>query len=595
MPDSSTRGLFKKLFLVQQLNSFSSMPVVVWLMMLVMGLTPDQALQTATVLLPLAAVLFGLVLPLALISTTCRWALNERPGDNPGARLARILKMPRVLELGCLLIYMTGAATYSGLPSIYYGKGLLPMPVAMLVVGLLASLNMVWTRIAFERLLRPLALAEFTQHPNLELKQRGLLWPRYGWYLPFVFGLFVAATLTTTVVIIWKVSEENVGALLARIHTVADPGVAIRETVGQMFDQLGLPLLLVGIFLVGVAALGAWSVAKHLETGANAVRSAIEGLASGTPHFPNWVTTDELGDLSQATARAFERLKTLSQTLGESAQLLGTSARELGTSSSQQNETISKQAAALHETQVTAQELKDTSELASIRSEAILKQMDEVESITRAGEAVIEGSLKGLEEIRTQVAAMAESIRALDTHTRQIASITTTVKDLADRSNMLALNAAIEAVRSGEHGKGFSVVAREIRSLADQSIQSTHRVRQILENISESIRATADMTEKGSVKVGESLEQIRTFGQDMRQISNIVQNNAASVKQISAAVSQQGTGIQQIFTAVTALTEMMEDTITRIRATDESITVVRDVANKVGTFVDEYNWKSERR
>jgi methyl-accepting chemotaxis protein len=595
MPDmsTSTRGLFKKLFLLQQLNSLSTMPVVVWLMTLVMGLTPDQALRTAAVLLPPAALLFGLVLPVALISTTCRWALDERPGEPPGARLARILKMPRVLEMGCLLMYMAGAATYSGLPSIYYGKGLMPtMPVAMLVIGLMASLNMVWTRIAFERLLRPLALAEFTKNPNLELKQGGLLWPRYGWYLPFVFGLYVATTLTTTVVIIWKVSEESVSGLLARIYSVADPGLAIRETVSQLFEQLALPLLLVGVFLVGIAALGAWSVAKHLETGANAVRSAIEGLASGNPRFPQWVTTDEVGDLSQATARAFERLKLLTQTLGESAQQLGTSARDLGSSSQQQNETITRQAAALHETHVTAQELKDTSQLASKRAETILQQMIEAESIAQSGETVIEGSLKGLEEIRTQVAAMAERIRSLDSHTRQIAHITTTVKDLADRSNMLALNAAIEAVRSGEHGKGFGVVAREIRSLADQSIQSTHRVRQLLEDISESIRTTATMTEQGSDKVGESLEQIRAFGHNMRQLSNLVQNNASSVKQISAAVGQQGTGIEQLFTAVTALTEMMEDTITRIRATDQSITVVSDVANKVGTFVDSYDWKS---
>ncbi|WP_309893483.1 methyl-accepting chemotaxis protein [Archangium sp.] len=584
--------MFKKLFLVQQLNSVSCMPVVVWLMALVMGLTPDQALRTAAVLLPPAALIFGLVLPVTLITTTCRWALGERPGDRPGARLARILKVPRVLEMGCLLIYMTGAATYAGLPSIYYGKGLLAMPVAMLVVGLMASLNMVWTRISFERLLRPLALAEFSRYPNLELNERGPLWPRYGWYLPFVFGLFVATTLTTTVVIIWKVAEENISTLLASIYTVPDPGVAVRETVSQMFEQLGLPLLLVGVFLVGIAALGAWSVARHLETGANAVRSAIEGLASGKPRFPEWVTTDEVGDLSQATARALGRLKMLTETLGESAQQLGTSARELGTSSQHQNETITRQAAALHETHVTAQELKDTSQLASRRAESILQQMIQAESIAQAGETVVEGSLKGLEEIRSQVAAMAQRIRSLDSHTRQIAHITTTVKDLADQSNMLALNAAIEAVRSGEHGKGFGVVAREIRSLADKSIQSTHRVRQLLEDISESIRTTATMTEQGSEKVGESLEQIRAFGHNMRQLSTLVQNNATSVKQISAAVGQQGTGIEQLFTAVTALTEMMEDTISRIRATDQSITVVSNVAEKVRTFVSENSWKA---
>ncbi|HZH18021.1 MAG TPA: methyl-accepting chemotaxis protein, partial [Archangium sp.] len=548
---------------MQQLNSVSCMPVVVWLVSLVMGLTPDQAMKTAAVLLPPSALIFGLVLPVALISTTCRWALDEHPDDRPGARLARILKVPRVLEMGCLLIYMTGAATYAGIPSMYYGKGLLPMPVAMLVIGLMASLNMVWTRIAFERLLRPLALAEFTRYPNVDLKEGGLLWPRYGWYLPVTFGLFVATTLTTTVVIIWKVSEENVSNLLARIYTVADPGLAIRETVGQMFDQLAIPLLLVGVFLMFIAALGAFSVAKHLETGANAVRSAIEGLASGNPRFPEWVTTDEVGSLSQATARAFERLKLLTQTLGESASQLGTSARDLSASSTQQNETITRQAAALHETHVTAQELKDTSQLASKRAETILQQMVAAESIAQTGETLIEGSLKGLEQIRAQVAAMADRIRSLDAQARQIGHITTTVKDLADRSNMLALNAAIEAVRSGEHGKGFGVVAREIRMLADQSIQSTHRVRQLLEDISESIRTTATMTEQGSDKVGESLEQIRTFGQSMRQLSNLVQNNAASVKQISAAVGQQGTGIEQLFTAVTALTEMMEDTITR--------------------------------
>jgi methyl-accepting chemotaxis protein len=590
MSEAETRRLLKKLFFVQQLNSLSTMPVVVWLMALIMDLTPSQALRTAGVLLLPAAGIFGLALPLALIYSTYKWSFTGRPGEAPGERLARILKVPRVLELGCLLIYMLGAATYSGLPSLYYGKPLVTMPLAMLVIALLASLNMVWTRIVFEKLLRPLALAEFMKHPNLVLKQQGLLWPRYGWYLPFVFGLFVATTLTTTVVIIWKVSEKRVGSLLETIRTVPDPEAAIRETVSDLFQQIGIPLLLVGVFLIFIAALGAWYLAKHLESGANAVRSAIEGLASGTPRFPSWVTTDEIGDLSQATARALERLKQLSLSLKESAHLLGDSARNLGDSTSQQNDTINRQAAALHETQVTAQEIKQTSLLASQKAEAILQQIDQVESISRKGETFIEVSLRGLQEIQTQVSAMAERIKSLDDRARQIASITTTVKDLADQSNMLALNAAIEAVRSGEHGKGFGVVAREIRTLADQSIRSTQHVRQILHDISQAIRATVSMTQEGSAKVAESVDQIRAFGDNMRQLSTIVQSNAVSVRQISAAVNQQDAGIQQIFTAVTDLTAMMEDTIKRIRTTDEAITVVRNVAGRVGNFVDEYGW-----
>ena len=103
-------------------------------------------------------------------------------------------------------------------------------------------------------------------------------------------------------------------------------------------------------------------------------------------------------------------------------------------------------------------------------------------------------SLGGLTDIRAQVDEIARKIAQLSERTQQIGGITQTVKDLADQSNMLALNAAIEAVRSGERGKGFAIVAREIRSLADQSIQATNRVREILEDISASIRRAVAIT-----------------------------------------------------------------------------------------------------
>src|SRR4030095_10146168 len=102
---------------------------------------------------------------------------------------------------------------------------------------------------------------------------------------------------------------------------------------------------------------------------------------------------------------------------------------------------------------------------------------------------------------RDQVKDMSAKIRELDERARQIANITVTVKDIADQSNMLALNAAIEAVRSGEHGKGFGVVAREIRTLADQSIQATTRVREILQDVSAAVSVAVTMTEKGTARV----------------------------------------------------------------------------------------------
>ena len=173
----------------------------------------------------------------------------------------------------------------------------------------------------------------------------------------------------------------------------------------------------------------------------------------------------------------------------------------------------------------------------------MLKVAERADDIGRSGEQAIEQTLGGLTEIRSQVDAIAQKIGELAERTRQIGLITETVKDLADQSNMLALNAAIEAVRSGEHGKGFSVVAREIRSLADQSIQATNRVREILEDITAAIRTAVAITEKGSQKMESSLIQVRTSGENLRELSGIVKENSAAVRQIAAAVNQQNAGI----------------------------------------------------
>jgi len=153
---------------------------------------------------------------------------------------------------------------------------------------------------------------------------------------------------------------------------------------------------------------------------------------------------------------------------------------------------------------------------------------------------------------------------------------------------MLALNAAIEAVRSGEHGKGFAVVAREIRSLADQSIQATNRVREILDDIGSAIRTTVAITERGSQKIEGGLLQVKASGENLRELSVIVKDNSSAVRQIAAAVSQQNAGIKQIFSAVTDQTRMMDETLKRIETTTHAAVVLRELSLRVSDVVKRY-------
>ena len=296
-------------------------------------------------------------------------------------------------------------------------------------------------------------------------------------------------------------------------------------------------------------------------------------------------TNDEVGELARAFQQMVEKLKEVLVALQESVRLLTNAGSELGTSTTEQSQTITRQATALQETQVTAQEIKQTSLLASQKAEMVLKLTEKADAVSSQGEAAIERSLGGLTDIRAQVDEIAQRIAQLSERTQQIGGITQTVKDLADQSNMLALNAAIEAVRSGEHGKGFAVVAREIRSLADQSIQATNRVREILEDIGGAIRATVSITEKGSQKIEGGLAQVKASGENLRELSTIVRDNSSAVRQIAAAVSQQNAGITQIFSAVTDQTRMMDETMRRLETTTQAASVLKDLSQRVSDVV----------
>jgi methyl-accepting chemotaxis protein len=299
-------------------------------------------------------------------------------------------------------------------------------------------------------------------------------------------------------------------------------------------------------------------------------------------------SSDEIGELAGSFRGLMDQLREVLLVLDASAGELEHAASQLSEDAAAQNRTATRQASALYETQVTAQELQRSSQTAAQRAQTVLKGVERADSLGLAGEKAIESSVGGLTMIRDQVDQIAHTSQELQQRTTQIGGITQTVKDLADQSNMLALNAAIESVRSGEHGKGFGVVAREIRALADQSIQATSRVRELLDDISASVAAAVRITERGAERMESGLAQVRTSGKNLKELSNIVQDNAAAVRQIAAAVNQQNVGISQITQAVNELSKMMDETVARIGSTGEAATTLQIISEQLSSAVKSY-------
>ncbi|RKH12252.1 chemotaxis protein [Corallococcus sp. CA053C] len=276
------------------------------------------------------------------------------------------------------------------------------------------------------------------------------------------------------------------------------------------------------------------------------------------------------------------------QPLVGSVAALRDSVSTLTGSTKDQHEDLARQARALQETQATAEEIRQTSLVASEQAARVLRSTEEAGDVGAAVEDAIGRSVEGLADIRTQVEDISERILGLATYTEKIAGITRTVQDLADQSNVLAINAAIEAARVGEVGRGFAVVAREIRSLSSQSVAATQQVRTVLDDTRARIQGVVDLTRQGGERMGRGIETIRASGERLRMLSGLVQGNADAVRRISASVNQQSAGVSQIFTAVTELTTMMEMTVARVGSTDAAVDILQVVTEQVHGVISLY-------
>ncbi|MCE9670065.1 methyl-accepting chemotaxis protein [Myxococcus stipitatus] len=364
-------------------------------------------------------------------------------------------------------------------------------------------------------------------------------------------------------------------------HFVAT--VAPEDAYAPLDTAESLSLGLTAMSLL-VACVGAWLLARGTTRPISRLSEVVsrvvrEGDLTQRVEVPD--RRDEVGQLALAFSQMMDHLRESNRELQEGTRVLGRTVADLTAAAAQQEGNLSRQAAALHETQETAREIEQTSRMAAERSQAVLGVAERSQEVGRAGEATVAASLQGFEQLREQVGRMVASISALNERTRQIGGITQTVKDLADQSNMLALNAAIESARSGEHGKGFGVVAREIRSLADQSISSTSRVKEILDDIRVSIQGSVKLAEESQEGAETGLSQVHASGESLRELVGIVHDNVAAAKQIAAAVTQQSAGVSQIFTAVTDLSRMMEETMSGLRGAQQMTAALREVAARM--------------
>lgn len=247
----------------------------------------------------------------------------------------------------------------------------------------------------------------------------------------------------------------------------------------------------------------------------------------------------------------------------------------------QQSSSTSQTASSVSETTTTVEEIRKTAETADSSS----KQMSDVAQQSRATsddalQAVAHGA-QAMQHIRSEVESIAQNILDLSEKNMQIGEIVQSVNAIAEQSNLLAVNASIEAAKAGDHGKGFSVVASEVKALAQQSKEATDQIRSILGEIQKSSNAAVMITEQGVKRVEEGAALIEELGRTIQNLAGAIQQNSDSATQISLISTQQLAGIGQITEAMRNIGAATSQNADGARQLEEAATEVRSVSANI--------------
>ena len=379
------------------------------------------------------------------------------------------------------------------------------------------------------------------------------------------------------------VSSAAVNSLVTEANTLLSADAKIRDAV--VAGDTKAALADAGGAVQEVISLV--DAATKLSDDASAsVAVAEQQMSDQTNRIVLMIVLLALLAIAVAVAAAVFLSKTVTTALRSVILKLTSSASELSAVSAQVSASSVQTGASIVETTTTVREVKQSALVATERAAEIKQATDETARIAELGTRSVDETIAGIENMGEQMAVVTESIVRLSDQTSAISDVIATVKDLAEQSNLLSVNAAIEAARAGEQGKGFTVVAQEVKNLADQSKQAVSQVRDILADIQRATTSAVLATELGSKAIERGAVQSRESGSSIEQLAENVVEAGTMMRQTAVASEQQLAGMDQISSAMEAISEASNQNISGSRQVEDEVHHVLDVARDLERLID---------
>ncbi|MFD2044947.1 methyl-accepting chemotaxis protein [Ornithinibacillus salinisoli] len=342
---------------------------------------------------------------------------------------------------------------------------------------------------------------------------------------------------------------------------------------------LSIAIIIIGIF---IAIFTSQSISKPIKTLMERMKSIADGNLNNAPLEPK--SRDEIGQLVTSTNEMNESMRQLLTQINSVSEVVSSQSEELTQSANEVKAGTEQVATTMQELSSGSEtQANSASDLASMMSSftnlvqeanekggLIEKASEDVLGMTDEGSKLMTSSSNQMNKIDDIVKDAIQKVQGLDNQSQEISNLVTVIKDVAEQTNLLALNAAIEAARAGEHGKGFAVVADEVRKLAEQVSNSVSDITRIVSGIQHESKVVSDSLQGSYTEVENGKKSLQTTSETFSGISMYVTEMANSIKAASENLTTIASNSQQMSTSIEEIAAISEESAAGIEQTSAS-------------------------